>query len=648
MGNCFAQMGDFSTAKIYFSKALEINPRFVDAHFNLGNTLREMKQYLPAIKCYQDALSLDSNLPHVHLNLGNTYSRHGSYREALAYYLAVETIYKDKPEFCFFVGCSYFGLRNFDLAIQWIRRAVEINHNFPDAYNELGRIYLMRGLKEEALIFYTKAYSLLPNNQVYLNNIINLLIQIGDYSRAYEFVQKIECAADKLVLMQCLLSLLCKWDDLKEVNDSLLKMSSVGRLTGWDLLRITDSAEVQFKFMKNFSPSRFPLNLKLGTFFARNSKPKIKVGYFSPDFRSHAVMHLSEEIYKLHDRAKFEIHAFSFYPLHSEKDREELSKTFDYFYEVNAETDFDIALKSRDLGIDIAIDLAGNTNAGRSGIFALRAAPVQINFLGYTGTMGSDYHDYIVVDPVIVPKNHQKFYTEKCIYLNSFMPRKVSLMPSRNLINRAMFNLPQEGFIFCCFNRSLKITPDVFESWMRILKAVPQSCLWFNTQPDEAVINLKKAAEKMGVDSTRLVFSSPVVDMTLHLARHRLAGLFLDTYPYNAHTTASDALWSGLPVITRPGNSFASRVSASLLTALDMSELITLSVNEYENLAIRLALNSEELSALKHKLKYNIKNKRLFNMKMYMREYEEALTQAHARFIHEDVPSVINVTQNNV
>jgi predicted O-linked N-acetylglucosamine transferase (SPINDLY family) len=201
----------------------------------------------------------------------------------------------------------------------------------------------------------------------------------------------------------------------------------------------------------------------------------------------------------------------------------------------------------------------------RTGIFALRAAPIQVNFLGYTGTMGTDYHDYIIADPVVIPPTHSAFYSEKIVYLKSFMPRRVQLLPCQKIINRISQLLPTEGFVFCCFNKTFKFNPVTFNSWLRILKAVPLSVLWFNGVSKSSAKNLIQYATDAGVDSSRLIFSDPVIDMPSHLARHRLANLFLDTYPYNAHTTASDALWSGLPVLTRVGNSFASRVSASLL-----------------------------------------------------------------------------------
>jgi predicted O-linked N-acetylglucosamine transferase (SPINDLY family) len=645
LGNCYTEMGDLLKAKHYFEKAIEINPQLIDAHYNLGNTFCSMNQYHAAIKCYLAAINLNPDLPHLHFNLGNSYAMTGSYPKALEQYKPIEAIYDTNPNYCFLVGCSYFGIRNFNQAIHWLLRAIEIKKINPDAYNELGRIHSTMGLNHEALGFYLKAYDQDPDNATFIHNTIYHYIRLGDFPKAYEFAQKIKSHHDKQVVLQMLSMTLCQWDGISELNDFILKTNEIGKITGWDFLRTTDSAEVQHRFMKLFSNQHFPLNPKLGPIPLRTPGAKIKIGYFSPDFRNHAVMHLSADIFKMHNRNDFEIHAFSFHPKHTDQEREKLRIIFDHLHEVNDLTEFDIASKARELGIDIAVDLTGNTKDQRTGIFALRAAPVQINFLGYTGTMGTDYFDYIVVDPVIVPVTHQKFYSEKCIYLKSFMPRQIGLLPSPKPMSRAQFGLPPEGFIFCCFNKSLKITPEVFNSWMNILKAVPGSYLWFNGMPELAATNLKNTAGNSGVDAKRLIFSQPVSDMSTHLARHRFAGLFLDTYPYNAHTTSSDALWSGLPVVTRSGDSFASRVSTSLLKNLDLSELITDSIKDYEILAIRLAHHPDELTQLKKKLKSNIKTERLFNMKQYMVEYECAIKLAYKSYIDGQSPAVIDVTQ---
>jgi predicted O-linked N-acetylglucosamine transferase (SPINDLY family) len=354
-------------------------------------------------------------------------------------------------------------------------------------------------------------------------------------------------------------------------------------------------------------------------------------------------MHLSADIFKMHNRDAFEVYAFSMSPELTEHERKNLSHLFDHYFEINELSDLEVAKKARELGIDLAVDLTGNTRDSRTGIFAHRAAPVQINYLGYTGTMAAEYYDYIIADRMVIPAEQQPFYSEKVAYMKSFMPRQMNLLPSPKPVTREQNNLPPEGFVFCCFNKGFKFNPEVFSSWMRILKAVPLSVLWFNNLPPETISNLKKEATRQGVDAERLRFATYSENMEAHLGRQKLAGLFLDTFPYNAHTTASDALWSGLPVVTRIGNSFASRVAASLLTAVGLPELITHTIEEYESLVISLANNPERLSALRRKLKDNIKTHRLFDMKKFMSEYEAILTQMYRYAVAGQVAQTIDV-----
>jgi len=646
LGNCYTQLGDLVGAKKCFELAIEINPRLADAHFNLGNTLSKLNQLNDSIKCYARAISINPDFAQSYFNMANSLSSIGQYEDAVGCYQKVESVYSNNPIFCLNIGCAYFGVRNFKLALDWITRAVQLRDIFPDAYNELGRLYSFLGRDSEALTFYLKAATQDPTDQTYLNNIVVVYMRLGDFSRAYSFALKLDYSLKRVALVHYLISILCDWKNYQELTNFILDTHGFdASVTSWDLLRISDSAKLQYEFAKNLTHKNFPTNLALGLNFKKTPRKKIKIGYFSPDFRGHAVMHLAAEIFLTHDRSLFEVHAFSMHPGHTLEEKKILKPYFDYLYEINELSDLQVAEMARSLDITIAVDLTGNTRDLRTGIFALRAAPVQVNYLGYTGTMGSDYYDYIIADPVVIPPEHQAFHSEKLVYMNSFMPRQLKLHLSTAPINRMMYGLPPEGFVFCCFNKSFKFNPEVFDSWLNILKAVPMSVLWFNGLSEETIKNLKNYTAERQIDPSRLVFSVPVMYMSDHLARHELADLFLDTYPYNAHTTASDALWSGLPVVTRIGNSFASRVAASLLTAIDLPELITRSIEDYENLAISLANNPARLSELKTKLKQNIGTKRLFDMRQYMREYESALKQMHQRFVDGQAPAVIDVTR---
>jgi predicted O-linked N-acetylglucosamine transferase (SPINDLY family) len=329
---------------------------------------------------------------------------------------------------------------------------------------------------------------------------------------------------------------------------------------------------------------------------------KIILGYYSADFHNHATSILMAEFFELHDRDKFEIIAFSFGPDKQDDMRQRVARAFDHFIDVRIKSDKDIAFLSRDMRIDIAIDLKGFTLGSRPNIFAYRCAPVQVNYLGYPGTMSSDYIDYLIADKTLIPVESQKHYSEKIIYLpNTYQVNDSKRKISDKLFTRKDFGLPESGFVFCCFNNSYKITPQVFGSWMRILNAVHGSVLWLLEVDSKFVQNLQKEADSRGVNANRLIFAKRM-PLPEHLARHKLADLFLDTLPYNAHTTASDALWAGLPILTQIGESFAGRVAASLLAAIELPELITSTQKEYESKAIDLATNSEKMEKLKTKL----------------------------------------------
>jgi predicted O-linked N-acetylglucosamine transferase (SPINDLY family) len=364
------------------------------------------------------------------------------------------------------------------------------------------------------------------------------------------------------------------------------------------------------------------------------------VGYFSADFHNHATGYLMAELFELHDKSKFELIGFSFGPIANDEMRQRLAKSFDQFIEVGKKSDVEIAKLSRDLNIDIAIDLKGFTQDSRTGIFAYRAAPIQVNYLGYPGTMGADYIDYIIADKTLIPLETQSYYSEKVAYLpDSYQVNDRKRSISGQQFTREELSLPENGFIFCCFNNNFKILPTTFACWMRILKAVEGSALWLFQDNHWAVDNLKKEASNHGIDASRLVFAERM-PLSEHLARHNLADLFLDTLPYNAHTTCSDSLWAGLPVLTLMGHTFPGRVSASLLSALGLPELITKTQDEYEALAIELAKNPHNLAEIKFKLANNRFTFPLFGTPLFIKNLEAVYIKMHERYL-EGLPPMI-------
>ncbi len=318
---------------------------------------------------------------------------------------------------------------------------------------------------------------------------------------------------------------------------------------------------------------------------------------------------------------------------------------FDQFIDVSRQTDKEVALLARSLNLDIAIDLKGFTQHHRAGIFCYRAAPLQVSYLGYPGTMGTDYIDYLIADKTVLPQISQAYYAEKIVYL----PDSYQCNDARRKIADAVFSrenagLPESAFVFCCFNNNFKITPETFDGWMRILNRVDGSVLWLLEDNATAASNLRRQAEQRGVVASRLVFA-PRMPLPEHLARHRAADLFLDTLPYNAHTTASDSLWAGLPVLTCMGEAFASRVAASLLTAIDLPELIASTQAEYEALAVELANNQPRLKTIREKLERNRLTTALFDSVRFARNIEQAYTQMLARYRDHLAPDHIDVSQ---
>ena len=427
---------------------------------------------------------------------------------------------------------------------------------------------------------------------------------------------------------------ICSWSDLAESLEDISKkvIANEKVLQPFFLLSLNDDGVLHKNYSAMYIQSRHPFNAVIGPILKRPQSHKIRVGYFSADFHNHATGYLMAELFELHDKSQFELIGFSFGPIKNDEMRHRLVKSFDQFIEVGNKSDMEIAKLSRGLNIDIAVDLKGFTQGSRTGIFSYRAAPVQVNYLGYPGTMGTDYMDYIIADKTLIPSQSQKFYSEKVVYLpNSYQVNDSKRLISDRQFTKQELGLSEHGFIFCCFNNNYKILTATFEGWMRILKAVEGSNLWLFQDNSWVVDNLKKEAEKRGVEPDRLVFAERLPSPD-HLARHFQADLFLDTFPYNAHTTASDALWTGLPVLTLMGESFASRVAASLLNAVGLPELIASTHEEYEALAIELALNPMKLADIKLKLANNRMTTPLFDTLLFTKNIEAAYIDMHGRY----------------
>ena len=554
----------------------------------------------------------------------------------------------DNPDVHYNLGVVLYKLKKLDSALDSYKNTIELKPDYAQAYYNSGIILKELGKIELALENYQKAIKIKPKYAEAHYNSGIIYKELKQFDKAIESYQKaIELKADIKLLYASLIELknkVCIWSSFdRDINELENKINEENYLTQpFHTLSLYNSPELQKKVAKIYIQEKCIIKNSLGPIIKIKNK-KINLGYFSADFCQHPVAQLAAHMFELHDKSKFELIAFSFGRNQKDQMHKRISSSFDQFIDVHTKTDREIAELSRELKIDIAVDMMGFSNYNRIKIFAEKCAPIQINFLGYPGTSGSKFIDYIIADKILIPEENQKNYSEKIIYLpNSYQPNDPTKKISNKIFTKEEFGLPKEAFVFCCFNQSYKINPYVFDTWMKILKKVQNSVLWLLEDNPIANQNIKNEANKRNIEPGRIIFAKEL-DLHDHLARHKLADLFIDTFPYTAHTTCSDALWSNLPVLTRMGKTFASRVAGSLLTSIDLKELITNSEKEFIDLAVELADNSNKLKRIKQKLQKNIKDKPLYNSKLFTKNIEAAYQKTYERYMSEQPISNIEV-----
>jgi predicted O-linked N-acetylglucosamine transferase (SPINDLY family) len=622
----------------YSLRALKIKPNDLEANINCAKALQAIGKHLDSLKYHQKAIFLSPNNHMVWLGSGRSLQCLKRYDEAIAHYDKALNL---DPKFTAAwsnKGDTLNELRCYDDAIAHFDKALILNPEFAGAWSNKGNALSKLKRYDEAIAHYDKALSLKPdyaegwsNKAVTLHELKRYDEAIAHYDKALSLKPDIDWISGDLLHTKMKI---CSWSGLIESLENISKkvVANEKVATPFSLLALNDDTLLHKKSSEIYIQSRHPFNPVLGPILKRPQAKKIRLGYFSADFHNHATGCLMAELFELHDKSQFELVGFSFGPMANDEMRQRLEKSFDQFIEVGRKSDVEIAKLSRDLNIDIAVDLKGFTQDARTGIFSHRAAPIQVSYLGYPGTLGAEYIDYIIADKTLVPPQSQQFYSEKVVHLrSSYQVNDRKRLISDRQFTRQELRLPENRFVFCCFNNNFKILPATFEGWMRILKAVEGSVLWLLQDNSWAVENLKKEAEKQGISADRLVFAERL-PLPEHLARHRQADLFLDTFPYNAHTTASDALWSELPVLTLMGRSFASRVAASLLNAVDLPELITSTQEKYEALAIELAINSQKLTNIKVKLAINRLTTPLFDTPLFTKNLETTYIKMYERY----------------
>jgi predicted O-linked N-acetylglucosamine transferase (SPINDLY family) len=663
LGNALMEKGEYTSALENYESALLIKPEFEDALFNKARLYEVMKNTNEAIKCYSKIIEINPKNINAIINLGNIYLNKNICNKANELY--DEVIKLDPDNYLAYAnkGIALLRLNNLTKSIESYDRALLINNKFIEGYFNKGNALMLLNKIEEAIKNYIKvidldknyivAYcnigvALIKNNNhlmaiEYLNQAIKLNNNYGDaylnkaqalkslfrYEEAisnYEIGLKLNKNSDFMYGSYVHLKMIISdWVNLDSCIDFIIKNINKNQKIAapFPILSLIDDPKINFECSQIYSNSLNNFTKSNNIVFNKIKTKKIRIGYYSADYYNHATSYLIAELFEKHDRNKFEIYGFTFIKNNNDQMHKRIEMAVDKLIDVTFLSDTEIVQLSIKMEIDIAIDLKGYTQNSRPGIFIEGCAPIQINFLGYPGTSAIGKIDYIIADEYIIPNEYQSYYSEKIMYLpNCYQVNDSKRIISDKFKNRNELGLPENDFVFCCFNNNYKITPIIFNTWMEILNEVKDSVLWLLEDNLLAVKNLKKQAVNFGINENRLIFAKRI-SMEDHLSRQQFADLFLDTYPYNAHTTASDALWSGLPILTYSGKTFASRVAGSLLKDLKLNELIATSLVDYKKKAIELASNPTVLAQIKIQLEINKKIAPLFNGGKYSKNIEK-------------------------
>jgi protein O-GlcNAc transferase len=595
-GNVLAQLERYAEAVVSFDRVLAIKPDHVTALTNRAAALRQLHRYDEALGSCDRALAIDPNHIDGHNNRGNVLLQLNRAKEAIACYERILSIKDDNAEALVNSAFAFYALGQFAEALQYADNAIAVDPDYANAFFIRGDALAKLDRQDEAAQSYERGLALDPNHRYAFGT------SVGAHLAA------------------------CNWERIEALLPVIEEQIGAARaiIPPFTLLALPISPPRQLESARHFVRQQIPLMSPIGS-LTRNRKEKIKVAYLSADFRRHPVGHGIVDLLEQHDRARFEVHGVSYCVDDGSGIRARIMRAVDRFHDVWERSNRDVALLLNELEVDIVVDLGGHTEGSRTGILAYRPAPIQVSYFGYPGTTGAEYIDYIMADRVVLPFDQQPFFSEKIVHLpdsyqaNDSKRETASIAPTR-----ADIGLPDDAFVFTCFNNAYKLSRPVVGTWIRLLQACPSSLLWLYYFNDSAQANLQQELMSHGVDPSRVTLA-PFVEQPDHLARLRLADLFLYTIPYNAHTTASDALWVGVPVITCAGPTFAGRVAASLLQAVGLPELITNDLEEYETLARKLATDPALLGSLRERLAQT-RTSPLFDTVRLTRHIEAAYT----------------------
>lgn len=606
-GLAWVARNQFDNALTHFSKAIDLNAQYAEAWLNRGNVYRHLNNQALAQADYFQALTADPFLADAHNNLGLSFRSEGKLNEAIEHFeqcLAID------PGHC-------FAMNNLALALQAL------------------------GKREQARALFESAIELAPDYTIAHINLGHLLQQDGDfesaahhYQLAYKLAPKLDLLAGDLAQTK---AMICDWTGLEKLWREIEKRISTGGIpcSPFVFLSGSDRPELSLRVAKAYVEQHVP-KLAVSTYEYRGSQisnRKMRIGYLSSDFKEHPVAYLTVGIIENHRRDRVELYGFAISKPGNGPLGTRIREGFDHFFDISEETDTQAVEILRSHDLDIVMDITGFTEGCRPSILKARVAPVQVNYYGYAGTMGADFIDYIIGDNHLMPSGSEVNYQEKIIYMpECHQPNDNKREISQDPIRRVDHGLPADAFVYCSFNKPYKISPTVFDTWMRIVKAVDGSVLWLQSTDPTVIGNLRREAQRSGVDPDRLVFAGRTPTTAEHLARYQLADLFLDTFPYTAHTTANDALWAGLPVLGLSGHTFAARVSESLLNTLGLSELVMHNLQEFETKAVDIGRNPEKLRHYREILERGKIESSLYKPAQLAAWLEEGLKTALDRF----------------
>ncbi len=645
-GIALMRMGRAQEALDSYDRALAINPGHPDALFNRGNALLALGRFEESVYTYDKVLAGQPDAVPAMVNRGTALRELKRHEEALASYDQALARRPDNVNALNNRGNVLAELKRTEEALASYDKALSIRADDAKALANRGNVLKELQRHAEALRSYDQSLAIEPNDPETLCNRGVALMDGRQYELAaadFEASRRLDPDRPYLLgqLNHCLRHC-CDWGRSTPLTAALTAAVRAGKRADFpfSFLSVSGDTADQRRCAETYVHDKFPSSA------ARPSgrpRERIRIAYMSSDYRDHPISYLTAGLFEHHDRARFETFGIALGPADASEMRARLKAGFEHFIEVNDRSDADVARMIGEIGADIVVDLNGHTDGARTAILAMRPAPIQVSYIGLAGTMGAPFIDYLIADPILVAASDERYYAEKVVRLpDTYLVNDDKRAIADTTPSRVEAGLPETGFVFCSFNNAYKITPEVFAAWMRLLGKVEGSVLWLLSTNEAGVRNLRREAEIAGIDPARLIFAARARPAD-HLARHRLADLFLDTLPYNAHTTASDALWAGLPLITHKGTSFAGRVAASLLTAIGLPELITHSLADYEALALKLATDGAALAGIKERLARNRGTYPLFDTARATRHIESAFTTMVERHRRGEAPESFDV-----